>query len=747
MQAGYELAGSALNTSIIDYSSAGSDAEHSGKEGANDAGGTQIGHDCHDGALAGHGFGRRFFRKATLAVVALGIVGVVIWTATSPSPIHSEEMPDWTISRADDEMFQGKFVQNPNCDVKCHVGGSHHSCRQRVNYIRRKTASLKDAITLVDSECEGQCSCAPEAVCDEATTPGGCPLGWHPTDQTKGGDFTWCEVGIPREDWKPLKACPTGTSSTRVKVLTFNLFWWMLFKRQGGGGALRLLAHSSFDEAYDFLVFQECDDIHGLLAKAKQHGMHEDFSVESLVLGNRAIAMAYRKSIWSVLTTGQEDVGEDDKKQYYGKRSVQWARLQHRKNGMVVFLVNHHGPLPVSYGGGCTGSACAYNILRVISQNAHAGDNIILAGDFNAKPTSTRVQALDHYLHRVYSGTTHGSVDHVYSNCNGARIKEVKNYGSGRSYDNHGAAHGSDHDALSVIFEFQHASQDFVNNLKASVGGPGGVDTWSGVESVDEEDDVTHKTGGCNDKCTVHGSSYSCASRIRWDAKNSPPKDINFAMKKINDECEGQCKCTDLDGHTFDADALDHIKANDNCQKPCKLFGVSHSCEDRIIWDKKNTPPYHWDHAIWKVNGECEGQCECVKVGDHVYNEEFRKELEAPGCEDKCNHAGYDFSCHERILYDHDKRKLEWEAAIAKVNRECKGECHCDEMRGHVVDMEKTEAVTKQTKNCDDKCYFGGTHHTCKQRVDWTAKHRYPYKETAAKKQVNEECTGQCFCH
>merc|ERR1712113_119606 len=114
---------------------------------------------------------------------------------------------------------------------------------------------------------------------------------------------------------------------------------------------------------------------------------------------------------FSRLGSGAEDVGEDSRDQYYGKRGAQWVRLRHA-DGMTVFFINHHGPLRVSQGGGCTGSATAHNIMRVIADNAHTGDAIILVGDFNAEAGSSRIAELDKRLHRVYSGTSMGGVDH-----------------------------------------------------------------------------------------------------------------------------------------------------------------------------------------------------------------------------------------------------------------------------------------------------------------------------------------------
>jgi len=247
-------------------------------------------------------------------------------------------------------------------------------------------------------------------------------------------------VGRPADDWSALKTCPSVASSMKFKVMTYNLFWWNLFGQRGGEGgrAGRKIATTSGPEEYDFIGFQECDNIGWIMGDASKHGLTSEYGTLD---GGRALGLAYRKSRWTLLDSGKEDVGEDSRKQWYGKRSAQWGRFQN-KEGEVVFFVNHHGPLPVSESGGCAGSATAYNIMRMIAENAHKDDVVVLVGDFNAQAHSSRIQTLDRFMNRVYTGSSHGGVDHVFSNCAGSMVESTNNLGSG----------GSDHDALNVVF-------------------------------------------------------------------------------------------------------------------------------------------------------------------------------------------------------------------------------------------------------------------------------------------------------
>eukprot|EP00929_Paragymnodinium_shiwhaense_P055891 TRINITY_DN2797_c0_g1_i2.p1 TRINITY_DN2797_c0_g1~~TRINITY_DN2797_c0_g1_i2.p1 ORF type:complete len:842 (-),score=117.31 TRINITY_DN2797_c0_g1_i2:414-2939(-) len=276
-----------------------------------------------------------------------------------------------------------------------------------------------------------------------------CPIGYE-TSNDKSGSGQWCEIAKAPSTWLPLKACPQGTGSLKVKVLAYNLFWWNLFQRRGGedGRAGRKIASTSGPEEYDFMGFQECDDVSRVMGDAKRWGLSGDYGT---INGGRALAIAYRKSRWTLIASGKEDVGEDNRQQYYGRRSAHWARFRHR-DGRTAFFANHHGPLPVGKSGGCTGSACAYNMLRMIAENAHKQDLVFFVGDFNAQTWSSRVTSLDKHINRVFSGSSHGGVDHIYSNCGGSHVVESKNLGSG----------GSDHDALMSVFDVPLTLDDSV---------------------------------------------------------------------------------------------------------------------------------------------------------------------------------------------------------------------------------------------------------------------------------------------
>jgi len=260
--------------------------------------------------------------------------------------------------------------------------------------------------------------------------------GWHPISNFVGNPSKpWCTVGKPDPTWV-LKQCD-GAGDLQVKILSYNLFWWNLFGRRGGnGGSAGKLIRRNFDEdAYDFMALQEADDVRRVLRDA---GLDREYGF----LAGSGMGLAYRKSQWRVVSKGLQAVTEDRPEQYYGLRNVQWGRAVHRKTGRGVFFANHHGGLPLHTGGICGGEATAYKMLEVIAENAHSGDAIIFTGDFNAGVHTSEIKTLDKHIHRIFTGTAIGGIDHIYSNCGGSKVASARKLGTG----------GSDHDAIEAVF-------------------------------------------------------------------------------------------------------------------------------------------------------------------------------------------------------------------------------------------------------------------------------------------------------
>jgi len=248
---------------------------------------------------------------------------------------------------------------------------------------------------------------------------------WHASGHHVG--VGWCRAEVPAANWS-LKGGVCGRGA-QLKVLTYNLFWWNLYGQRGGnwGSASRLIADNG---PFDILGFQECDDPWRVL---NDGGLGSSYDVVS---GHHATAIAYNKSKWSRVDSGLAEVAEDRPEQHWGRREVGWARLRSKVDGKVVFVVNHHGPLPVNTGGICGGEATAYQILKVFGTKARESDFKLLLGDLNAENWATTQATLGRRMHRAASNW----VDAVFASCPGGR---TRNLGNG----------GSDHDALEVVFQ------------------------------------------------------------------------------------------------------------------------------------------------------------------------------------------------------------------------------------------------------------------------------------------------------
>ena len=78
----------------------------------------------------------------------------------------------------------------------------------------------------------------------------------------------------------------------KVKVLTYNLFWWNLFGQRGGNGgsAGKLIKDAGSAAPFDLMGFQECDDVNRVLGDA---GLTDTFGTVS---PGHAVAIAYRNT-------------------------------------------------------------------------------------------------------------------------------------------------------------------------------------------------------------------------------------------------------------------------------------------------------------------------------------------------------------------------------------------------------------------------------------------------------------------
>lgn len=284
----------------------------------------------------------------------------------------------------------------------------------------------------------------------------------------------WCQsVG----DMPTITSAASGPPM-RLKVLTYNLFWWNLFKKRGGNdqSAGKLIAASHAEAPFDLMGFQECEDGARVLADA---GLDATFH---MFQGEYAKCMAFNKEVFTLDAAGDADVAADNWWNNYGKRGMQWMRLKHA-TGRTVMFANHHGPLSVNSGGLCGGEATGKQMLGHIGRNYVPGDAVVLVGDFNSNAASLTVQEIRKHLVHVFNGEVFGGIDNIFANTPESNV--VKNINLGRG--------GSDHDALASIIDFGSTTakaQSVPGASAAAITSLGGVNAprddwehfWCGLE-------------------------------------------------------------------------------------------------------------------------------------------------------------------------------------------------------------------------------------------------------------------------
>lgn len=287
---------------------------------------------------------------------------------------------------------------------------------------------------------------------------------YTPTGKMEG-EGQWCAIQGPPADWNLKNYCPkaldmTTGAAAQIKVLTYNLQWWHTYEQYPipGGNKINPAIGANIVEddkvhGFDLMGFQECEILDTVMASAKEQGLQGEWQPYEYHEGKSiGIGLAYKKDVFDHIADGHGYVAEDRKDasgQYYGKRAAQWVRLTHKPTGHKVFYLNHHGPTPVGTGGICGAKATAYQLLKMIADNAEVGDLIFITGDFNGPSIqqgkySEEIGTLACHIPHIFTVSnieTVWGIDNHFSNCATAANKTQMGKG------------GSDHWALSVVYD------------------------------------------------------------------------------------------------------------------------------------------------------------------------------------------------------------------------------------------------------------------------------------------------------
>lgn len=393
------------------------------------------------------------------------------------------------------------------------------------------------------------------------------PCNWHGTDGLCN------EVPAPKL-WAPR----LPKESFEVKILSYNLFWWNLFRQHKTRNNMAAhLIEKTNSPPYDVMGFQECESKHTLMHPL---GLDKEFTSFD---ANHAICQSFRKDAWDLLKHGETDVAEDQLTEYYGTRGTVWMRIKHKGTGATLFFVNHHGPLSVNSGGLCGGESVAHNILHLIKKEASEGDIIVVVGDFNANGASKTIQTLWKNLVLAYNGVSFGGVDNVFTNVPKSWVVETKDIGSG----------GSDHHAVSVTLEIKAAAEAALLAKEAEEQGEDGVEEPALIQEEEghEVAPISLTDNELFDKLIENASgscqSYGCTGHY-------------VASQAC--QCTGSCK--KYNNCCFDYDVTCNGK---NKAHSCRSYGCStkwnigNSCQCTASCKKQND-------CCWDYHATCETQ-------------------------------------------------------------------------------------------------------------------------------------------
>eukprot|EP00929_Paragymnodinium_shiwhaense_P100359 TRINITY_DN6261_c0_g2_i1.p1 TRINITY_DN6261_c0_g2~~TRINITY_DN6261_c0_g2_i1.p1 ORF type:complete len:739 (-),score=185.19 TRINITY_DN6261_c0_g2_i1:155-2371(-) len=360
--------------------------------------------------------------------------------------------------------------------------------------------------------------------------------------------------------WKP--RMPKKTFD--VKILSYNLFWWNLFRMRHGShnSAARLIDENNFPYPFDVMGFQECESKNTLMHPL---GLDKDFTSFD---GNHAICQSFRHKAWKILDHGQADVAEDQWTEYYGTRGTVWMRLVHKESGVTLFFVNHHGPLSVNSGGMCGGESVAHNMLHLIKSKGREGDLIVVVGDFNANGASVTVQTLWKNLVLAYNGVSFGGVDNVFTNAPRSAVVETKDLGSG----------GSDHHAVSVTLELKGTEEaslieaEYRSNATGSCASYGCSSSYVPGRTCQCTKSCGKYNNCCYDygaKCETGSSEYSCKKygcSTKWNIGHKCQ--CTASCKKHGDCCWDFHNTCELGNHQTATPAPTAVHAREQTPTP-----------------------------------------------------------------------------------------------------------------------------------------------------------------------------------
>lgn len=205
-----------------------------------------------------------------------------------------------------------------------------------------------------------------------------------------------------------------GFDPLYLNVVSYNLFWWCVSDQYrncqanaDGAGFDKLYERIKLNHPFDLIGLQECNDVKKIVHNTG-YADCLDYYQPPVKEGND-VAQAWNKNKYRKISEGTEVVAADR----YGKRRVNFVRLEIRMGG-TIFFANTHGPLEQCAGENGRKIGDAY--VEVINKYKHKDDLVVFTGDFNCGQFTDTMKQLNSRLSQAAVGNSYDGADHIYTN-------------------------------------------------------------------------------------------------------------------------------------------------------------------------------------------------------------------------------------------------------------------------------------------------------------------------------------------
>lgn len=260
--------------------------------------------------------------------------------------------------------------------------------------------------------CDGTAGCSSISLCPqwgscwmkarafaggEAAVPGGCRTYYR----AQGGG---CAAPQPT---------PAPASAGRIKVVTYNLFWWNAFGGNRWSSGESVLRNIRDNLGSALLGVQECDDPW----LVQQNTGYQPASSFAGAQGTFVDGGLFEVS-GAVGGTGHRDLQATGR---WGPRYATWAQVTHKPTGRSIWHFNTHWCVHSGNGRTCTWEtrlSGARNMVDLIREKAGTRggalrDPVVVTGDFNVFNGGVEEAGMQHFLDNGFSLARYAYVDFV----------------------------------------------------------------------------------------------------------------------------------------------------------------------------------------------------------------------------------------------------------------------------------------------------------------------------------------------